>query len=386
MKLLLFLFVHILSAAKLSYSPILKHFLCSNGYVSSPNDLGSIMQAPFSHLVDSPLFLIMIKAMRNTRLVLASNDKYRLYSNYSSNSVERNCFRDVLEMCNSLQQHRILLQHTYNLAECNVDEYFLVLHWTGKDLEFMLSMKPSKDMALNTVLQSLNVKVSRMADEYQKMLHKVLTYPTLVMNAYSEYDLPSHSAPPLDVEWAKANVSAEPKVLYSLFSQLLQHNIISAHFLTSVQETFSSSYRKFIKSKGNDIVAYGFNGKLFQPAFATQSDLYHSISNGWLAFWLQAMGIRRTLPSPSGTALGPSLIESFNIEIKNMDEVVNQNEKTLKYFLNCSCLHVNYLIACMQLALVFDLLNHQDHVSCVNLILAHRELALKMIYNLSRKA
>ena len=57
---------------------------------------------------------------------------------------------------------------------------------------------------------------------------------------------------------------------------------------------------------------------------------------------------------------------------------------TQKYALKCSCLHINYLMTCMQTALLFNLLHHQDHASCVDLVVTHRVLPLEMIEKLAK--
>ena len=377
------MFAHVLLGTEVNYSHVLTHFLHSNGFMAPSDDIESIMKSRFTHLSNSPLVQIVTKAQENTGLVITSNEKDP-FSFQNTKHIERACFNDFLQTSNILNFHQITLKHAF-LAECNVDAYLHVLYWTKKDFNFLLSIKAFKNMGLNIVMQSLNGKVIRLTEEFEELKLRIPSYNNQIMNVYRAHGLPAPPLPPLDVKRAKANVKVGPKVLYALFSQLLQGNIISANFIESAKETISSHFLKFIKSKGKDIVTHALNSKLFQPAFKSHIDLYYSVSNGWLAFWLLAMRIRRPMPSLSVEALGPSLIESFNLEIKAMNEILKEDYMSRKYALNCSCLHITYLIDCLHLALIFDLLNHQDHSSCVDLIMDHRNLALEMIINPSRK-
>ena len=222
--------------------------------------------------------------------------------------------------------------------------------------------------------------------KFQKMLSKVPSYPHLIMKAYKAHNLPAPPLASLNVKWANSNIAKEPKVHYLLLSELLQRKIIDPNFFLSVNEAYFMSYQGFIKNKGTNSVAYCLDCGHVEPVFMKHIRLHYSLSNKWLAFWRLGMRSKRPLPSLSETALGPSLIESLDLEIKNIAKVAQEDDKTRKYALKFSCLHVSYLMACMQLALVFDLLNYQDHDSCVDLIFTHRTLALEMIDSLATRA
>ena len=363
MKLIL-IFAHLLSATQLSYSPILTHFLCSNGYISSSDDIKSPS--------NTALVQIVAKAQENTRLVntCAATCEHNLHSG------ELKCFRNVLAHVNAFNHNQIWFHKNYKNVESNDEQYFLLLYWANKDLGFLLSIKPYKDRALNILLRALNNKATKLREEHEKMLLKVPVYPRLIMSAYKALPLPAQRLPALDVEWAKANVSAEPLVLYSLLSELLRRNIIDTNSFTAIKHYNSSTnYKEILAKKRSEA--------LIPLAFRQHLELYYSVSKGWFVFWKIGMRIRRPMPSPTESALGPSLLESFNLEIKAMGAIIKEDdEKTRKYALKFSCLHINYLMACMHLALAFNLLNHQNHADCIALLSTHRTLALDMINKL----
>ena len=370
MKLLVLLFAHILSATEMSYSPILIHLLSSNGLMSSVNQLYA-----------TPLVQIMTEAQEKTRLCIPKNSRDAC-EQVDLDSAERNCFRHVLEHATTLNLHKLWLQKSYSSVESNDQLYYLHMYWTNKDLKFLLSIVPCKNIALNIVLQSLKGKVLGLAEEYQDKMPKIPSYARLIMRAYKAHRLPAPPLPSLKVKWANANFFVEPRVHYLLFSDMLQRNHIDAKLLSIVKQFYLMCYRGSLKNKG---VVDGLDFKLdfegVQPAVEKHFDLCNAICNRWMAFWTLGMRIRRTMPTPTETALGPSLLESLGMEIKVMEKVAKEDD--IKYALKCSCLHVNYLIACMQLALVFDLLKYQDHARCLDFILTHRELASQMISKLS---
>ena len=369
MKLLL-IFVHLLSATELSYSPILTHFLCSNGYMSSSDDIKSPS--------NTALAQIKAKAQENTRLIsskAASPD-----CDKDLHSAEHNCFRNVLAHVNGFNHNQILFQKAYNNVKSINEQYFLLLYWSNKDLDFLLSIKPYKNMGLSIVLQGLNGKATRLRKEYEEVLLNVPIYSRLIMRVYKAHRLPAPPLPALDVKWGKANASVGPKVLYSLLTNLVRHKFIVSDSIAPIKEYFASSNQELIKNDGRD---ESTTRRSIPNALVKHLDLFDSVSNGWFAFWLLGMRIRRPMPSPTESALGPSLLEGFNLEIKAMGAIMKEDdEKTRKYALKFSCLHIDYLIACMHLTLAFNLLNHQNHANCIALLLNHRTLALDMINKL----
>ena len=363
---LLILSALFLSATAMDISPILFHYLCSNGYMSPSDDINSLLNSPTKHGFSEELVQIVTDARKNTQLLITTGDDENVSTfKHDSHSIERNCLRNVLETSNTLKHYQLTFMNSHNRVDSLVDMYFF--YWAKRDLDFMLSIKPYKNKPLTIVLQSLLREVLRLIDWLLNFCSVLPTYSESIMNKYRAHGLPSPRLPPMDVKWAKANSSVDPKVHFSLLSELLQRNIIEMDFITSCKENYYMSYKKLTANKS--VPADIFKRK----------DLDYSIANSWLAFWLLGMRIRRVMPSPTESALGPGLIESFNMEIKFLEEVVKEDKKTLKHVLECSCLHINYLIVTMKFALLNDLLNHHEHFSCVDLILTHREVALKII-------
>ena len=332
-----------------------------------------------AHLSASPLSQENVQ--KNTDLMNAAST-----CQFDFDSTDLICYRSVLEHVSALNFNQIWLQKTYNTLKSNDQFYHVGLYWTKKELDLVLSTMPYKNVALAIVLQSLSGKVARLTEGYQRMMQIVPSYPRLVMKVYKAFRLPASPLPSLNLQWANANTSAEPKVLYSLLSDLLQRNIIKPDFFRFAKNIFSCSYKAFIKDNGSPPhVAYGFNCELVQPVFMKHTELYKLVSNRWMDFWLLGMRIRRKMPSPTEAALGPSLIESFNMEIKAMDDIEKSDNETRKYALKYSCLHISYLISCMHFALEFDLLSNQEHSKCVDLLLTHRDLVMNMIEKYSIK-
>ena len=380
MKLLLLNFAHILSASLVSFSPILFHFLCSNGYMSPSIDIKSLLSSPSTH--NKELVQIVAEAQRSTRLVRTTDDSDTLAHEYEPYDFNANtCFRNVLAIANALQYHRMVFQRGYNGSESKVDSYYLLLYWAKKDCNFLLSIKPQTDKALNGVVQTLLGKVSILAEEYHKLFPDIPSHSTLIMTAYRMYKLPAPPLPPFDLKWAKVNDSVEPKVHYSLLSELLRRKIISTKFFTSCKDNYSKNYASLIKSKGDDCQLNSLDVHSTPAVILNHKELYYSITTGWIAFKILRVQIQRAMPSSES-----GLIENFNMELKAMEEIVKENDTAPKYALKCSCLHMDYLIGCMRFALLFDLLSYQDHTSCVDLIYTHREVAFGMIGNLTRRA
>ena len=381
MKIFYFIFAHVLSASEISFSPVLFHFLCSNGYMSPSIDIKSLLDSPPTH--SKKLVQIVTEAQRSTRLVTTSDDKKNLAAVYKSDDAENNCFRNVLETANILQYHQILFLRSYNCMESIIDYYHLVLYWAKKDFSFLLSIKPQKNMALGVVLHSFHGKILKLTEEYQRLSREIPPYSTLIMNAYKTSNLPAPPLPPFDVNWAKANDSVEPKVHYSLLSELYRRKIIGMKYINTCKKKYCENYQKLIKNKSDNLLDVLNTNP---PAVILKhKELHYSITTGWLAFWMLGMRIKRAIPITAESAFGTSLIESLTMEIKAMEEVAKEDGTALKYELKCSCLHMDHLIGCMRLALQFDLLNPQEHAHCNVLILTHHELAFGMIDNLSSK-
>ena len=379
MKLLLLIFVHVLSASELGFSPVLFHLLFSNGYLSSLIDIESLMNSPSTH--SKELVQIVTEAQKSTRLVMMT-----FASEYESDTADIACLRSVLATANTLHYHQIVFQRNCDSLEYIADSYYLVLYWAKKDFEFLLSIKPQRNKALNAVLQSLHGKISKLEEEYDGLLPQILSYSNLMMAACLIQNSPEHPLPSFDVKWAKANDSAEPKVHYSLLSELFRRKIISTSFIINCKRNYYKSYQKFIKNKNDDdCELLGLYLPDTPTVILNHKKLYYSITSGWLSFWMLGVRIKRPMPIPAESAFVPSLMESFNIEIKAMEKVAKEDGKIRKYALECSCRHMDYLIGCMRLALLFDLLNHQEHTKCIALIITHHELALEMIDNLASK-
>ena len=386
MKLSLF-FALVFSAAAMRFSPILFHYLCSNDYMSPSVDLCSLLCSPSKHGFRKELVQIVTEAQEHTRLIIPSHDSETcFFSKYNNNSMERDCYRNVLEKANVLYFHQVWFQRVYNDVESNIDSYFWRLFWTIKDLNFLSTIKPYNNKALALVLDCLGEKVLKLKEEYQRLYSIGPQYSKLIMDAYKAH-APPVLLPSLDVSWAEANNgSVEAKVHYSLLSELLRRKIINSKFITSCRNAYSSSYKTYIKNKGNGDVYFHLDGYLVPPALLKNLELYYSILKAWLAFWFLGMKIKRTMPSPSQTALGPCLIESFNIEIKVMAEIAKVAIEARKHALDCSCMHLDYLLGCMRFSLLFNLLNHQDHAVCIDLMSTHRAMALEMIGSLAKRA
>ena len=381
MKLLLLIFAPVLWATKMSFSPILMHFLCSNGYMSPSDDIESLLQAPSN----SQLVRILTEAKKDTRLIRTSNNLKS--SKFISSSVERTCFRNVLQFSNTLQQHKIVFEQQNYLSECSLDDYHSALYWARRDLSFLLSIEPYVKKALNMVLKSLDEQLSKLTDEYFMSLPKFPSYSKSVMNAYKSHSLLVPSLPPLDVKWIKANELVEPKAHYSLLSELLRLNIVNTAFISYCKDTYNKTFEDILKSKGKVRVRYNLELRNTPVFILDHKDVYYSIIKSWLAFRVLGMRIRRPVLAPSQTALGPSLIESFNMEIKVMGEIFQESDDAARELsLKCSCLHMDYLIGCMRFAQLFKLLNHQNHASCIELIFTHRRLASETIYKNVRGA
>ena len=382
MKLLLLIFVQVLSAAEMSFSPIFSHYLRSNGYITPSDDIQSLLESPSKHGFSKELVQIVTEAQENTLLIVPLDSKNPPTYEYNSDTADRSCFQSVLEKVNRIQYSQILFKQKHDSVESNL--YLYSLSRMAKDFAFFLSIRPYKNNALHIVLKSLNGKISKLFNEFIELYPKVPLYSKSIMSAYKAHNLYAPSLPPVDVKWAKANDSAEPKAQYLLLSEELRSKAISFKYYASFKDSFYQNYQRFIRNKGEDYELHDLKTGSGPPLIVKHKELGRSIGNAWLAFWFLGMRIRRLMPSPSEKAIGPCLIESFNIEIKAMDEVVIEDEKTRKYALKCSCLHIDYLIACIQTALIYELLNHRDHAICIDLLLTHRKKALNMIDNLVR--
>lgn len=244
-----------------------------------------------------------------------------------------------------------------------------------------MSIKPYKNKALNMVLQSLHGAVSKSAEDYQEVYINRASYTKSIMKVYNAHFSPvSASLPPLDVNWAKSNDSVQPKVHYSLLSELLRLSIIDKKFITTYKGNYLMGYQRFIQNQHDDHLRYGITLNNTPAAILKHTDLHYMITNGWLNFWMMGIRIKRPMSSHE-----TGLIESFRTEIKVISQVIHEeNDAARKYGLKCSCFHMEYLIGCMRFALVFDLLNHQDHSKCVDLIETHRDLVLEMFGNSDR--
>ena len=336
-----------------------------------------------SLLKDSPskdgfskeLVKIVTSAHDITRLILRSDSKGPSNYEYDSISAERSCFKSVLGIANALQTNHIWFKQTCNCVDFN--GHFFLLYWTNRDLDFLASITPYKNKALEIVLQRFHGKVAKIFHEFVEIYLKAPSYSSHIMSEYTRHGLSAHPLPPLDIKWAKENDSAEPKVQYLLLHERLRRKTIDSKSVASTKDYHYKIYQDFIKSKGDDSILNGLTGKL--------QDHNSSIVKPWLSFWLLAMRIRRPMPSLSEKGLGPCLIESFKLEIKTMEEIMKEDYASRKYALECSCLYINYLMACMQSALFFNILGHQDHASCAGLVSTHNIMALKMIETLARR-
>ena len=376
MKLLLLFITQVLSSTIMVISPIFFHYLRSNNYMSPSDDIETLLNSPSIHTSNPELAQIVIKAQAITRLLIPQDgSKARVPSQNNVNAVEGACHRNVLERVLILNSRQIWFQQKYNSVESNIDSYYGHLYWTSRDLNFLTTIKPYKDKALAMVLHSLEEKMSNLMEEIQGLSKKVPLYSKLVWNAYT----PTVLAPSSDINWTEANGSVEATVHFSLLSELLRCKIIDSKSLTSCRESFTACYKALMDSTGNENVYFNLDVNLIPPAFNLYRGQYYPIIKSWFHLWSVGKHIGRPMPSPSQLALGPSLIESFNMEIRAMTELINENEEKRRYALYFSCVHMDYLLGCMHVALSFSLLNYQDHANCVQVILAHRALAMKMI-------
>ena len=381
--LLLIFFAHILSATELSYSSILIHFLQTNGYMSPSDKIKLLTQSPSFNSFNRPLAQILTKAQENTQLIVPTDSLDFPNRQTGLNLVEPLCFRDVLDGVNILHVHQAWFRQEYNSAESNVDKYDYRLYWAKKDVNFVLSIAYS-NRALNIVIQSLNSKVSKLTEEFNTMFVEVLPYSERTMKVCRDL-LPLAPLAPFNLEFATANPAAEPKVHYSLLNQLLRRKLINAQFVTVCKKQYSACYQRFLKYNGENIQKFSIPSCQAPKAIIDNYFLFLHIADCWITGWYLGMRIKRAMPSPSDSALGPGLIESFRMEVNALNELVGRVDSLEReYELGFSCHQMDYLIGCMRFALLHSLLNAQDHGKCVELITDHRILALEVIDSLRR--
>ena len=374
------IFPLVFTATTIKVSPILFHYLCSNGYMSPSDKIESLLNSPSE---DQELVQIVIAAQAFTRLILPVDSKASSIYEYNSESAERSCFQSILEKANAIRINYFWFKQISNCVESNVYYYFL--YWTKRDFEFLASITPHKNKALTIVLQNLYGKVERLFEEFLEIYAKAPHYSKFIMSEYKANSFPAAPLPPFDFKWAKSVDFVEPKVHYLLLYERLRLKTIDSKFIASAKDIYHKAYQAFIKNKGDNGALNGLRIKNTPSGKVKLLNVGCSIHSSWLAFWLLAMRIRRPMPSLSETALGPCLIESFKLENKAMAEISKENYMPRKYALKCSCLHINYLMTCMQTALLFNLLNYQEHATCFDLILTHRTLALEMIENIAQR-
>ena len=385
MKFLLLIFAHVLSAAEVvkdaSLSSIFIYFLCSNGYASPSESIASQLCSSSKNGFNNrkELVQILINARESTRLILPFGKDVSTFE-VDYKIIDLIGYRGVLELLTILNFHQIRFQRSNDLVVSNFDKPFRRLYWEKKGLSFLLSIKPFKDKALNIVLQSLETKVSDVFKEYQEKLPDIPAYSMQILDEYQTGCKPA-SLLPLDAKWASINLIAMPKIHYVLLSELHKRNVVKTKFITSCKSSYLESYERIIE--GGKCMATSLDSEVIPTAIHNHIDQLYSIINEWLALWSVGMRLRRAMPSPSNSALGPGLIESFNMEVKAMELIVQIRDVCERQCaLEFSCLHVSYLIECMRFALLFNLLKPQDHDKCIDLIACHRELATGMVDNL----
>ena len=381
MKRILLIFAQVIFATtEMSHSPILLQFLHSNGFISPLDDIKLYLRSPSIYRPDSQLVQILTKAQENTQLIVPKGSLDSPTHKYELNSPELMCFRGVLESVNTLNLHQACFLKKYNDAESNYIKYHSRIFWTKKGIDFLLSIKPSKDKALNIVLQSLDGKVSELLLEFDTMHSIALPYSDQIMNAYKKVSPPA-PLPSFDPEFAAANPPAAPKVHLSLLSQMYRRKFCDREFYTTCKNNYSIFYELFLKSKGEKCITLNLNCS--QASDDVVKEVFASIANRWIHCCFLGMRIKRAMPSPSKSALGPGLIESFSMEVNALRELVETLDDAGRYYaLEFSCTHLDYLIECLTLAVDQGFLNAQHHEKCIELITEHRKLATKMIDNL----
>ena len=372
MKLLSWIFAPVALASKTTYSPILLHFLRSNGFMSPHSN----------RCLNSQLGQILAEAQENTLFTIPKDSLDYPGRQFELNSTELMCFRKILNNVNTLNLHQAWFLSNHTSANSNVDKYDYHLYWAKKDVDFLLSIKPIKEKALNIVLQSFYGKVSKLLFEYSAIGTKVQCYSDQIMNAYKEVS-PPPQLPVFDVKFATANPAAEPKVHYSLLTQMLRRKSIDTEFISSCKSRYYNMYREFLKKKGERPKTFNLN--ISQASDNYSDEVFGFIFDRWMQCWFLGTRIKRPMPSPSKSALGPVLVESFNIEVNALREIVKMTDGAERYYaLEFSCTHVDYLIGSMHVALQnCNFLNAQHHEECIELICDHRILATSMIDNLN---
>ena len=378
MKLLLFILPYALAATEMRFSPILLHTLISNGLMSPSEGIHLLSQSPLNHRLNSILGQVVTIFMENTRLFTPKVDGETPVHQYDINSVELFCYRNVLGIVRTLHLHQAWFQQNYNCAESNIDEYNFILYWTKRDMDYLLSLRPYNNRALNIVLQNLYGKVSQLLIELNTMHAKVQPYRNRIMESFGETVPP---LPPFDIKFATLNPATEPKIHLSLLTQFLRLKLVSKQFMSFCKMNYSASYEFFLKNKGQKFKTANLNYSETQDAVV--KELFLSISNQWMHCWFLGMRIKRAMPSPSKSAFGPGLVESFSIEINAMRELVEKADDAEKYYaLEFSCTHIDYLLGCMRLALDNSFLSANDHDKCIEFFADHRILATDMINSL----
>ena len=152
--------------------------------------------------------------------------------------------------------------------------------------------------------------------EFFEIYHKTPSYSKFILSEYKASRFPAAPLPPFDIKWAKANDSVEPKVHYLLLYERLRLKNVNSKFIASAKDTYYKTYQTLIKSKGDVCVLHDLKFKNAPAGKGKLLDVGVSIHTSWLAFWLLAMRIRRPMPFLSESALGPCLVESFKLEIK----------------------------------------------------------------------
>ena len=384
MKLLLLTLAHVLSAAEVvkdvSLCPIFIYFLCSNGYVSPSETITSQLCSSSKNgsSTRKVLLQVLTNARESTRLILPLRKDVSTFEvNYEF--IDRIGCRGVLGLASTLKIHQNHIKRDWDMVG-NFDEALRSLYWEKKGLNFLLSTKPFKNKALNIVLQSMERKVSEVLKIYMEDLPNIPTYASQILDEYQKGCKPA-SLHPHDAKWASSNLIAIPKIHYALLMALHQRKIISTKFITLCKNSYSDSYERILE--GGNCIATSLDSELIPTAIQNHIDQLYPIFNDWLSLWSLAMRMRRAIPSPSNSALGPGLIESFQIEVKAMELIVQEQDVCERqYALEFSCLHVSYLIECMHFALLFNLLKPQQHDNCIDLITCHSELATGVVDNL----
>ena len=354
----------ILSATEMRYFPLLVNYVSHKGCISGED-------CPRTELSQ-----ILIKVKENSG------------GSWNSSALRSDLvhltFREVLDKVNVLAYHQSWFQHGYTRADYNVEIFHFFLYWTKKELNFLLSIKPCIDRALRFVLETVEVKVSRLLNDYNKMNFYLHSYSSMIMNEYQEACSPAPLLP-FDVKWATNNLTAQPKVHFILMLELGRRKMVDMKFVSACKKAYFSSYERIVKKSEENAVMYALDNKLTPDVILNSLEHFSAITNAWLSLWLLGMRIRGAIPSPVASCLSSSLIESFNMEIIAMDKVLQAEGDAREYALEFSCLHMDYLSACMRFALLFNLLSPQDHDDCLELISAHRRLAVDMIDSIARK-